>query len=232
MPSALQSAVRPDRSITLEAPVSWRRREQRRVPQSWISAKRAIDFTLALVGLTISAPVLAAAMIGIVLSSPGAPIFTQKRVGLYGRRFTMYKLRTMKRNSHVVLDALRETNEVSGPVFKMKNDPRVFPFGRILRKFSIDELPNLISVLVGDMSIVGPRPPLPSEVEQYNEFALGRLRAKPGITCVWQISGRSNIDFERWMELDHLYIDNWSPAYDARILLSTIPAVLFGKGAY
>jgi lipopolysaccharide/colanic/teichoic acid biosynthesis glycosyltransferase len=232
MPSALLSAERPASSIKPNEPMSWRKRAARPIPQSWTSAKRAVDITLALAGLTLSAPILAASMIGIAISSPGTPIFAQERVGLYGRRFTMYKLRTMKRNSHAQLETLQATNEATGPVFKMKNDPRVFPLGRILRKLSIDELPNLINVLVGDMSIVGPRPPLPTEVEKYNDFALGRLRAKPGITCVWQISGRSNVDFERWMQLDHQYIDNWSPAYDAKIFLSTIPAVLFGKGAY
>jgi lipopolysaccharide/colanic/teichoic acid biosynthesis glycosyltransferase len=232
MPSALLSAERPASSIKPNEPMSWRKRAARPIPQSWTSAKRAVDITLALAGLTLSAPILAASMIGIAISSPGTPIFAQERVGLYGRRFTMYKLRTMKRNSHAQLETLQATNEATGPVFKMKNDPRVFPLGRILRKLSIDELPNLINVLVGDMSIVGPRPPLPTEVEKYNDFALGRLRAKPGITCVWQISGRSNVDFERWMQLDPQYIDHWSPAYDAKIFLSTIPAVLFGKGAY
>ncbi|MGD0476513.1 MAG: sugar transferase, partial [Candidatus Velthaea sp.] len=123
-------------------------------------------------------------------------------------------------------------NEVTGPVFKMKDDPRVFPFGRLLRKLSIDELPNLVNVLLGQMSIVGPRPPLPTEVEGYGEFALRRLRAKPGITCLWQMSGRSGIDFDEWMKLDHAYLDNWSPLYDLKIILATIPAVLFGRGAY
>ena len=171
-------------------------------------------------------------MIAIVICSPGSPIFAQERVGLYGRRFTMFKLRTMKINAHAQQEALRSINEVSGPVFKIKSDPRVFALGRILRKLSIDELPNLVNVLLGNMSIVGPRPPLPSEVEKYNDYALRRLRVKPGITCVWQISGRSNVDFNEWMRLDHTYIDNWSPAYDIKIMLSTIPAVLFSKGAY
>ena len=171
-------------------------------------------------------------MIAIVIASPGSPIFAQERVGRYGRRFWMFKLRTMKPNAHAQLDALRVANEVSGPVFKMKSDPRVFPLGRILRKLSIDELPNLVNVLLGTMSIVGPRPSLPSEVEKHNDFALRRLRVKPGITCVWQISGRSNVAFHEWMRLDHVYIDNWSPLYDLKIILSTIPAVLFSKGAY
>jgi lipopolysaccharide/colanic/teichoic acid biosynthesis glycosyltransferase len=211
---------------------SWRHSSERLVPKSWITAKRFTDIALALVGLALTAPILILAMLAIAFCSPGSPIFAQERVGLYGRRFTVFKLRTMKINAHDLQEALRGTNEVSGPVFKIKNDPRVFPLGRILRKLSIDELPNLVNVLVGDMSIVGPRPPLASEVEHYDDFALRRLRAKPGITCVWQISGRSNVDFDEWMRLDHVYIDNWSPLYDAKIILSTIPAVLFGKGAY
>ena len=211
---------------------SWRQRNERAIPQTWITAKRAADIALALAGLTVSAPILALSAIAIVISSPGSPIFAQERVGLYGRRFTMFKLRTMRLNAHEHQQALRKANEVTGPVFKMKNDPRVFPLGRLSRKLSIDELPNLVNVLLGNMSIVGPRPPLPSEVEAYNDYALRRLRVKPGITCVWQISGRSNVDFDEWMRLDHTYIDNWSPAYDMKIVLSTIPAVLIGKGAY
>jgi lipopolysaccharide/colanic/teichoic acid biosynthesis glycosyltransferase len=211
---------------------SWRYCTERLIPKSWLDAKRATDIALALIGLALSAPILIVSMIAIVIASPGSPIFAQERVGLYGRRFLMFKLRTMKLNAHAQQDALRTTNEVSGPVFKMKSDPRVFPLGRILRKLSIDELPNLVNVLLGNMSIVGPRPPLASEVEKYDDFALRRLRVKPGITCVWQVSGRSNVDFNEWMRLDHTYIDNWSPLYDLKIILSTIPAVLFSKGAY
>jgi lipopolysaccharide/colanic/teichoic acid biosynthesis glycosyltransferase len=206
-------------------------RAERPVPPSWVITKRTVDVTIASIALTLSAPILVVSMIGIVISSPGSPIFTQERVGLYGRRFTMFKLRTMRPNAHAALETLRAANDVTGPVFKMKNDPRVFPLGRLLRKLSIDELPNLVNVLLGQMSIVGPRPPLPSEVEGYTDYAFRRLRAKPGITCVWQASGRSSIDFNEWMRMDHEYLDNWSPAYDLKIILSTIPAVLFGKGA-
>ncbi len=211
---------------------SRRRRKERLVPHSWLVAKRALDLGLAIAGLTMTAPLLVGCAIAVVVVSPGSPIFAQERVGQYGRRFTMFKLRTMKPNAHEYQDALRSTNEVSGPIFKMKNDPRVFPFGRLLRRLSIDELPNLVNVLTGDMSIVGPRPPLPKEVEEYDDFALRRLRAKPGLTCLWQISGRSKIDFDEWMHLDNHYIDNWSPSYDVNIVLSTIPAVLLAKGAY
>jgi lipopolysaccharide/colanic/teichoic acid biosynthesis glycosyltransferase len=191
-----------------------------------------MDISIAAVALVASAPVMLVAMAGIVVSSPGSPFFVQQRVGLHGRRFRMIKLRTMRPNAHEHQHKLRAINDVTGPVFKMRNDPRVFPFGRFVRKFSIDELPNLVNVLFGQMSIVGPRPPLPSEVEGYTEYALGRLRAKPGITCVWQTSGRSSVDFDRWMQLDNFYIDNWSPLFDLKLILATIPAVLFGRGAY
>jgi len=213
--------------------VTWKPTPDRLVPPSWTLTKRAMDITVASVALAASAPVLLLAMVGIVVNSPGSPIFAQKRVGLYGRRFTLFKLRTMRVNAHEELEALRASNEVSGPVFKMKNDPRIFSFGRILRKLSIDELPNLVNVLLGHMSIVGPRPPLPAEVEGYSDCALRRLRAKPGVTCFWQISGRSEVtDFNEWMKLDQQYIENWSPAQDLNIILSTIPAVFRGKGAY
>jgi len=191
-----------------------------------------MDLVIAGSVLIVLSPVLVIAMIAIVVSSPGKPIFTQERVGLYGRRFLMYKLRTMIPDADFYKDALLESNEASGPVFKMKRDPRVFPVGRFLRRTSIDELPNLINVLLGEMSIVGPRPPLPIEVENYNERAYQRLLVKPGITCLWQISGRSTVDFDRWMDLDHRYIENWSPLFDLVIILRTIPAVLFTKGAY
>jgi lipopolysaccharide/colanic/teichoic acid biosynthesis glycosyltransferase len=211
---------------------SWRSRSERFVPRSWIISKRALDVVIAVVALAGTSPVLVVSMIAIVLSSPGSPFFAQERVGIYGRRFTILKLRTMRPNAHESLDALRGASEVSGPVFKMKRDPRVFFVGRLLRKLSIDEIPNLVSVLMGHMSIVGPRPPLPSEVEGYDEYAFRRLRVKPGITCIWQISGRSAIDFDEWMRLDHEYLDNWSPLYDLKIILATLPAVLFGRGAY
>jgi len=206
---------------------------ERTIPESWYTLKRLTDVACSSAALIATAPILLIAMAGIMINSPGSPIYSQERVGLYGRRFTLHKLRTMRLNAHDEREALRYASEVNGPVFKMRNDPRVFFVGRILRKFSIDELPNLVNVLRGEMSLVGPRPPLPREVEGYTDYALRRLRAKPGITCVWQISGRSEIEnFEEWMRLDHKYLDSWSPALDLKIILSTIPAVLFGRGAY
>lgn len=202
------------------------------MPSSWHAAKRATDVCLASAGLCLFAPVLVVAAGLICLSSPGSPLFVQTRVGRYGRRFKMYKLRTMVVDAHDRREELRLLNEATGPVFKMKHDPRVFPVGRWLRKLSIDEVPNLFNVLLGNMSIVGPRPPLPSEVEHYDEFALGRLRVKPGITCLWQIGGRSNVDFDRWMALDNKYVETWSVLGDIAIILKTIPAVVFSRGAY
>jgi lipopolysaccharide/colanic/teichoic acid biosynthesis glycosyltransferase len=148
-----------------------------------------------------------------------------------GREFVLYKFRSMYRDAEARLEALRSRNEVSGPVFKMRDDPRVTRVGRFLRRTSIDELPQLLNVVRGDMSLVGPRPPIPSEVRQYQRWHRRRLSVKPGITCTWQVSGRSRIGFERWMELDLDYIDNWSLWSDVKILARTVPAVLSGRGA-
>jgi lipopolysaccharide/colanic/teichoic acid biosynthesis glycosyltransferase len=155
----------------------------------------------------------------------------QERVGEAGRRFRLWKLRTMMNGAESLHSAMQELNEVEGPVFKIRNDPRLHALGKFLRRTSIDELPNLINVLLGEMSLVGPRPPLPSEVAHYDETAKRRLTVKPGVTCLWQISGRSNVSFDEWMQLDNQYIDTWSPLGDLIILLRTIPAVIRGEGA-
>jgi len=194
--------------------------------------KRAIDISLALAILAITSPIVLAAMIGIVAVSGGSPFYRQQRVGLGGRRFRMFKLRTMVRDAHSMLPQLRRFNEADGPVFKMRDDPRLHSLGSFLRRTSIDELPNFVNVLLGDMAIVGPRPPLPEEVAHYDGYALRRLVVKPGVTCLWQISGRSHLSFEEWMALDNAYIDAWSPWYDLAIVAKTIPAVLRGVGAH
>jgi lipopolysaccharide/colanic/teichoic acid biosynthesis glycosyltransferase len=191
-----------------------------------------MDVTIAASALLIALPVLLWALSAIALVSPGSPIFAQERVGKDGRRFRMLKLRTMVDGAHLRHQELKVHSEVSGPVFKMRNDPRLHPLGGFLRRWSIDELPNLLNVVRGEMSIVGPRPPLPCEVEHYDAFAMRRLTVKPGITCLWQISGRSNISFDDWMKLDNKYVDEWSPLLDLRILLQTLPAVLSGNGAH
>jgi lipopolysaccharide/colanic/teichoic acid biosynthesis glycosyltransferase len=179
-----------------------------------------------------TAPLVLAAMLGIVLVAREQPIYRQERVGKDGRSFRMFKLRTMVGDADKRLDEVRHLNEVDGPVFKIRRDPRLHPLGAILRRTSIDELPNLVNVLMGDMAIVGPRPPLPSEVEHYDHGALRRLVVKPGVTCLWQISGRSHLSFEQWMALDNAYIDSWSPLGDVAIILRTIPAVVRGIGAH
>ena len=217
----------------LVAPVVPRPRAfARSIPKAWRAQKRAIDIVVAAGALVLTAPLLAVAAVAITAVAPGSPLFAQERVGKDGRRFKLYKLRTMVEGAHLQHSALLEFNEVDGPAFMIRNDPRLHPLGKLLRRTSIDELPNLINVLRGEMSIVGPRPPLPSEVDHYDEPAYRRLSVKPGVTCLWQISGRSNLSFDEWMRLDNLYIDTWSPLGDLLIVARTIPAVVRGEGAH
>jgi exopolysaccharide biosynthesis polyprenyl glycosylphosphotransferase len=197
-----------------------------------LATKRALDVVLSAIALAVLAPVFLAVAIAIRLDSPGPVLYRQRRVGMNGREFTLLKFRSMFVDAHARLEALRSRNEVSGPVFKMKDDPRVTRVGRFIRRTSLDELPQFWNVLRGEMSVVGPRPPIPAEVERYERRHLRRLSVKPGITCTWQVSGRSSIGFDRWMELDLSYIDNWSLWRDVKILARTIPAVLTGRGAH
>jgi lipopolysaccharide/colanic/teichoic acid biosynthesis glycosyltransferase len=204
----------------------------REVPVTWVCTKRLIDVFLGLAFLLVLAPIIVAAALAIVVVTGGTPFFAQERVGMNGRRFKMYKLRTMVNGAHAMREQLRHLNEVNGPVFKIRNDPRLHPLGGLLRCTSIDELPNLINVVIGDMSLVGPRPALPSEVEEYDARALRRLSVPQGVTCLWQINGRSSTSFDEWMDLDNRYIDEWTPFGDLAIILKTIPAVLRRKGAH
>lgn len=165
-------------------------------------------------------------------TSRGPVIYRQIRVGMGGREFVFYKFRSMYEDADRRLQEVLDKNEKAGPIFKMKNDPRVTPIGRFLRKYSLDELPQLFNVLKGDMSLVGPRPPLPREVEQYDDRALQRLSVLPGITCLWQICGRSDTSFEDWLELDSLYVENMSFWLDLKILMKTPLSVIRGDGAY
>ena len=200
--------------------------------EAQLALKRALDVAVSLLLLAVSGPVIGIAALAIRTSSPGSVLFKQKRIGLNGRMFTLYKFRTMIEDAHARLEEVAHLNEMSGPVSKAKNAPRVTPAGRWLRRFSLDEIPQFWNVLKGDMSLVGPRPPIPEEVASYHRWHRRRLSMKPGLTCLWQISGRNDIqDFDRWMKLDLQYIDNWSPSLDFKILLRTIPAVLSGKGA-
>jgi exopolysaccharide biosynthesis polyprenyl glycosylphosphotransferase len=200
---------------------------------SWqLVCKRLIDVAGAMLGLAIIGPLIMLPVAVILkLSSPGPILFRQKRSGLRGRPFTMYKFRSMVTNAEMLQAELEIYNEMSGPVFKMKADPRITPIGRFLRRTSMDELPQLWNVLVGDMSLVGPRPPIPSEVQHYDPWHRRRLSMKPGLTCIWQISGRNKIGFDQWMKLDLQYIDNWSLWLDLKILARTVPVVLTGLGA-
>ena len=194
-------------------------------------AKRLLDCSAAACLLLVTTPIMLVVMLLIKFTSPGSIFYSQIRCGLYGRRFTLTKFRTMIEGAEDKLWEIKHLNEMDGPVFKMRNDPRVTPLGRILRKFSIDELPQLANVLKGEMSLVGPRAPLPEEVKYYSLKHRRRLSVKPGITCLWQVSGRNEIDFQGWMDLDLRYIDHWSLGLDLVILLKTIPAVLKGRGA-
>lgn len=196
-----------------------------------VIAKRLVDFAVAVTLLIILFPLLLLTAILTKFTSPGPIFYKQTRCGLYGRKFELVKFRTMVDGAEDRLWEIRHLNEMSGPVFKMRNDPRVTPLGRFLRRSSIDELPQLWNVIKGEMSIVGPRAPLLEEVQHYAAKQRRRLSVKPGITCLWQVSGRSEIDFNRWMELDLHYIDNWSFWLDIRIMLKTIPAVFTGRGA-
>jgi exopolysaccharide biosynthesis polyprenyl glycosylphosphotransferase len=194
--------------------------------------KRGLDVTASLVLLVVLSPLLAAVALAIKFASRGPILFLQERVGLNKRRFLIYKFRTMVPNADKMLPDLEGLNEVAGPVFKIKNDPRMTPIGRVLRRTSIDELPQLFNVLQGDMSLVGPRPLPVRDYEGFNEdWQRRRFSIRPGITCLWQVNGRSSISFEKWMQLDLQYIDQWSLWLDFKILALTVPAVLKGSGA-
>ena len=204
---------------------------------SWeLMAKEIIDKIGSFLLIAVTLPLWIIAAVGIRFASPGAPVlFSQMRAGRYGKPFRMWKFRTMVHNAEELLDQIKQEhgNQMDGPVFKLDHDPRIFPFGSLLRKLSIDELPQLLNVLMGDMSLVGPRPLPLYEVEAFCEIShRRRLSVKPGITCEWQAGGRNKItSFEDWVEMDLRYIDNWSLWLDFQILLKTIPAVLLGKGA-
>lgn len=193
--------------------------------------KRGFDIVSSLCGMIVLSPVFMATAVAIKLEDGGPVVFSQYRIGKDGVPFKMYKFRSMCLNAEEKLNELAEQNEADGPVFKIKDDPRITKVGRFIRKFSIDELMQLLNVFKGDMSVVGPRPALPNEVEEYDDFAKQRLLVKPGLSCYWQISGRSNIGFEEWMALDVKYIDEMSAWTDLKIILLTIPAVLKGEGA-
>jgi exopolysaccharide biosynthesis polyprenyl glycosylphosphotransferase len=193
--------------------------------------KRALDFVMAVMLLALLSPLMALLALLIRLTSGAPVLYRQTRCGLSGRQFTLYKFRSMRPDADLGREELEALNEVDGPVFKISHDPRCTPVGRLMRKFSLDELPQLLNILKGDMSFVGPRPPLPEEVEKYERWQRRRLRMPPGLTCLWALEGRSRLSFRRWMELDLDYIDHWSLGLDCKILLKTVPIVLLGRGA-
>lgn len=190
-------------------------------------SKRLIDIVLSLCGLIILSPLLIIVAILIRFEGKGNVIFVQDRVGLNGEIFKMYKFRSMVCNAEELKRELLIQNEMSGPMFKMKNDPRVTKIGGFIRKTSIDELPQLFNVLKGDMSLVGPRPSLPNEVDEFEDWMMKRLSVKPGLTCFWQVSGRNNIEFEDWMKLDIRYVQERSMLVDLKLIFKTF-FVLFG----
>lgn len=192
--------------------------------------KAIMDFTLSLAGVIILSPLFLIIILAIKATSKGPVFFKQVRSGLNGRHFEVYKFTTMVENAEELKAQLKAANEMDGPVFKIKDDPRVTPLGSFLRKTSLDELPQLFNVLKGEMSLVGPRPPLPSEVKKYRPSQRRRLSMKPGITCFWQVMGRNNINFEQWMKLDLEYIDTWSLWLDCKLLILTVRAVVKGTG--
>jgi exopolysaccharide biosynthesis polyprenyl glycosylphosphotransferase len=199
--------------------------------QYQMAIKRLFDIVASAAALWLLTPLLLVVAIIIKLTSRGPVFFKQVRVGLHGRTFHMLKFRSMVQNAEELKKKLMQFNEQTGPVFKMKRDPRITAIGRFIRKYSIDELPQLINVLRGDMSVVGPRPPVPSEVALYEPWQRRRLSVRPGLTCIWQVSGRNQISFTEWMYLDMQYIDHWSLTGDFNLILKTVPVVFTGRGA-
>ncbi|WWU69123.1 sugar transferase [Clostridium baratii] len=193
----------------------------------YIFLKRLIDLFGSFIGLIVLSPIILVVSLLIKFESKGPVIFSQDRIGKDGKVFKMYKFRSMVVNAEDLKEKLKEQNEMSGPMFKMKEDPRVTKIGKFIRKTSIDELPQLINVLKGDMSLVGPRPSLPKEVEQFEDWMMERLEVKPGLTCYWQVSGRNNIDFEDWMKLDIKYVRERNTLTDIKLIFKTV-FVLFG----
>jgi lipopolysaccharide/colanic/teichoic acid biosynthesis glycosyltransferase len=198
----------------------------------YLFTKRIMDFTLSSVALVALSPLMLAVVLFIYLDDPhGSPLFIQDRVGKNGKKFKFYKFRSMVVDAEAKLKELQEKNEMDGPVFKIRDDPRVTRVGKFIRRTSIDELPQLVNIIKGEMSIVGPRPPLPREVQAYGVYEMQRLLVKPGLTCYWQAKGRNEISFQEWMKLDMRYLREHSMWIDIKLIMLTIRMVLAGKGA-
>lgn len=195
--------------------------------KGYVIAKRLLDIVCSFMGLLFLSPILLIVALAIKLESKGPVIFKQERVGKNGEHFYMYKFRSMVINAEELKKKLEDQNEMSGPMFKIKKDPRVTKVGRFIRKTSIDELPQLVNILNGEMSLVGPRPSLPEEVAQFKPWMMRRLDVQPGLTCFWQVSGRNNIGFEEWMKMDVYYAENRNLKMDIKLIFKTV-GVLFG----
>ena len=210
-------------------PAGWTLAE---APTWQLALKRAMDVTISIAAIVLLAPVLLACALAVMISSPGPVFYTSWRVGKNGEVFRFRKFRSMREDADEVKAELAVLNEQTGPIFKIREDPRVTPVGRWLRRTSLDELPQLFHVASGRMSLVGPRPHLPEEVAMYGSRAYQRLSVKPGVTCIWQVSGRSDLGFDTWIDLDLEYIQRWTLWSDVRLLALTVPAVISGRGAY
>ncbi len=197
-----------------------------------IAVKRAMDIVASALAIVVLTPVLLAVALLIKTTSRGSVFYVQERVGRDGKPFRMMKFRSMYRNAHAERNEHAELNIHQGPIFKIRDDPRITPVGRAIRRLSIDELPQFFNVLMGSMSLVGPRPALPEEFLDYTERERQRLLVKPGVTCIWQVSGRSDVDFATWIDMDLEYIEDWSLRLDLKLLMKTVPAVITGRGAY
>lgn len=196
-----------------------------------LAIKRGMDIVGATIGITLCLPVLVAVSLAVKLQDRGPLLFRQVRMGKDGRRFYCYKFRSMCVDAEARKHEVAQFNEQDGPVFKIKEDPRITRVGRLIRRYSLDELPQLFNVLLGDMSLVGPRPPVPSEVARYSWWQRRRISVRPGLTCLWQVKGRNKVSFEKWMEMDLFYIDNWSLWMDIKLMMQTMPAVVRGTGS-
>ncbi|HEY7981671.1 MAG TPA: sugar transferase [Candidatus Eremiobacteraceae bacterium] len=205
---------------------------RRRVPVAWTVLKRVSDVFISAILLVVLAPVLAVIALAVKMTSPGSVLFSQLRVGKDGKTFRFYKFRTMVDGAHLLHECVAHLNECDGPALKIANDPRLHGLGPFLRRTSLDELPQLWNVLRGEMSLVGPRPALPNEVANYATPYYERFDVMPGLTGLWQVSGRATVPFKRWMAMDIWYVRNWTPLVDLWLLLRTIPAVLFREGAW
>jgi lipopolysaccharide/colanic/teichoic acid biosynthesis glycosyltransferase len=220
-----QPALAPPRIVPLPE-------VKRQIPVAWIAFKRVSDVAISAIMLVVLAPALAVIALAVKLTSPGGVLFSQLRVGKGGKTFRFYKFRTMVDGAHLLHECVAHLNECDGPALKIANDPRLHGLGPFLRRTSLDELPQLWNVLRGEMSLVGPRPALPNEVANYAQPYFERFDVTPGLTGLWQVSGRATVPFKRWMAMDIWYVRNWTPLVDLWLLARTIPAVLFREGAW